>query len=56
MCFRWKAPNAYRSNWNVHGVPMLVRFEIVDGVVKETGRLDEDGIKDGSILHGFIGK
>lgn len=53
---RWKAPNVYREKWNVNGIPMLVKFEYVDGVVSETGRLDEDGIMDEKILSGFIGK
>jgi hypothetical protein len=46
----------YREKWNVNGIPMLVRFEKVDEVVKETGRLDEDGIMDKEILGSFIGK
>ena len=54
--FRWKAPNVYREKWNVHNVPTLVKFECVDGEVKETGRVEEDKIKDEKILYSFINK
>lgn len=35
-------------------MPTLVKFERVDGEVKETGRLEEDGIKDEKSLHIFL--
>jgi len=55
--FRWKDPaNFYRTNWDVHFVPTLVRYQRVDGEVKETGRMMEDGILDEKKLYEFIGK
>jgi hypothetical protein len=36
----------YRKHWNVNGVPTLARFELVNGNVVETARLDENGIMD----------
>jgi hypothetical protein len=54
--FRWRDPkNVYRNNWNVHNVPTLVRYQRVDGEVKETGRLVEGEILDEKKLHDFIG-
>jgi hypothetical protein len=40
----------------VHNVPTLVRFERVDGQVKETGRMTEDGIMDEQQLKALINK
>ncbi|KAL6231595.1 hypothetical protein BDW75DRAFT_219813 [Aspergillus navahoensis] len=43
----WKdLSNVYRTTWNVNNVPTLVRFENVNGTVKETGRLIEGEILD----------
>ncbi|PVI01794.1 hypothetical protein DM02DRAFT_335622 [Periconia macrospinosa] len=42
----WKEPNnVFRTKWNVHNVPCLVRFERgEDGTVKEVGRLIEEQV------------
>ncbi|CZT04553.1 uncharacterized protein RAG0_10974 [Rhynchosporium agropyri] len=50
----WKAQNAFRTDWNLHNVPTLVKFERVDGEVKETARLREEGIKDKQSLDHFV--
>ncbi|CZT09533.1 hypothetical protein WAI453_004769 [Rhynchosporium graminicola] len=50
----WKAQNAFRTDWNLHNVPTLVKFERVDGEVKETARLEEEGIKDKQSLDHFV--
>ncbi|OJJ45964.1 hypothetical protein ASPZODRAFT_17394 [Penicilliopsis zonata CBS 506.65] len=43
----WRDPkNVYRSSWNVHNVPVLARYQRVDGRVVETGRLTEGEILD----------
>ncbi len=55
MKSRWKDKNnVYRTKWNVHNVPTVVRFETVSGVVKETGRLVEDEILNEKKLGNFI--
>lgn len=53
---RWKdLSNVYRTKWNVNAVPSLVRYELVDGNVKETGRLVEAQILDRGRLNKFVG-
>jgi len=53
---RWKdLSNVYRTKWNVNAVPSLVRYELVDGSVKETGRLVEAQILDRGRLNKFVG-
>jgi len=55
-CRRWKKlDNHFRVDWDVHNVPVLVRYQRVDGKVKETGRLIEDEILDGKRLHELVG-
>jgi hypothetical protein len=52
---RWRDPtNVYRTNWNVHNVPALVRFELVDGEVSATGKLIEGEILDKAKLSAFL--
>lgn len=42
---RWRIPtNVFRTTWSIHNVPTLVRYQRVDGDVKETGRLVEGEI------------
>lgn len=54
MC-RWRVQtNVYRTVWNVHNVPTLVRYENVGGEVKETGRLVEGEILDDTKLQKLI--
>ncbi|KAH8763093.1 hypothetical protein F5883DRAFT_498583 [Diaporthe sp. PMI_573] len=51
----WRVPtNVFRTIWNVHNVPTLVRYERVDGEVKETGRLVEGEILDKGRLKGLV--
>ncbi|KAJ6088354.1 hypothetical protein N7486_009615 [Penicillium sp. IBT 16267x] len=51
----WRDPtNVYRTNWNVHNVPALVRFELVDGEVSATGKLIEGEILDKAKLSAFL--
>ncbi|KAL4995338.1 hypothetical protein BDV10DRAFT_174944 [Aspergillus recurvatus] len=51
----WKdLSNVYRTRWNVNNVPTLVRFENVNGTVKETGRLVEGEILDRKKLGEFV--
>ncbi|KAL3478568.1 hypothetical protein BJX99DRAFT_256464 [Aspergillus californicus] len=51
----WKEPsNVYRTTWNVHNVPTLVRFEKQDGRVREVGRLVEGEILDSKRLKAFV--
>ncbi|KAJ5533582.1 hypothetical protein N7494_010134 [Penicillium frequentans] len=51
----WRDPkNVYRTNWNVHNVPALVRFERVDGEVSATGKLIEGEILDKAKLCAFL--
>ncbi|KAF1966884.1 hypothetical protein BU23DRAFT_420101, partial [Bimuria novae-zelandiae CBS 107.79] len=43
----WKdLTNIYRKKWNVHSVPTLIRYQRIDGEVKETGRLVEADLLD----------
>ena len=57
MKSRWRDPNnVFRTKWNVNNVPTLVRYERVDGKVKETGRLTENEILDGQQLQALINK
>ncbi|KAK2010697.1 hypothetical protein LZ32DRAFT_374001 [Colletotrichum eremochloae] len=52
----WKIPtNVFRTKWNVHNVPTIVRYQRLDGAVKETGRLVEAEILDGKRLKELIG-
>ncbi|KAL6704497.1 hypothetical protein ACN47E_008126 [Coniothyrium glycines] len=38
----WKdLDNVHRKKWNINAVPTLVRFQRVDGRIRETGRLVE---------------
>ncbi|KAL0936362.1 Thioredoxin domain-containing protein C21C3.12c [Colletotrichum truncatum] len=51
----WKVPtNVYRTKWNVNNVPTIVRYQRVDGQVKETGRLVEGEILDEKRLRALI--
>ncbi|ORY55844.1 DUF953 domain protein [Pseudomassariella vexata] len=53
----WREPrNEFRNTWNISNVPTLVRFERMDGQVKETGRLVEGEILDDKKLKAFIGR
>jgi hypothetical protein len=55
VTIRWRDPNnVARTKWNVNNVPSLVRFQRVDGQVKETGRLTEDEILDSQRLKGLL--
>ncbi|KAH8890214.1 hypothetical protein GQ53DRAFT_766280 [Thozetella sp. PMI_491] len=48
----WRAAgNIYRKNFDVHSVPTLVRFQRVNGEVKEVGRLVEAELLDEKKLH-----
>ncbi|KAK2063053.1 hypothetical protein LY76DRAFT_504464 [Colletotrichum caudatum] len=52
---RWKIPtNVFRTKWNVHNVPTIVRYRRIDGGIKETGRLVEAEILDEKRLTGLI--
>ncbi|KAJ4289887.1 hypothetical protein N0V90_011220 [Kalmusia sp. IMI 367209] len=43
----WKdLTNVHRTKWNVNAVPTLVRYQRVNGEVKETGRLVESELLD----------
>ncbi|KAJ5155454.1 hypothetical protein N7492_008257 [Penicillium capsulatum] len=51
----WRDPkNAYRTNWAVNNIPTLARYQRVNGVVSETGRLVEGQILDKDGLRKFI--
>ncbi|QKX61770.1 uncharacterized protein TRUGW13939_08926 [Talaromyces rugulosus] len=51
----WKNPsNIYRTDWKVSGVPTLVRYERVDGRVKDVGRISEVEILDKKQFSTFI--
>lgn len=53
--YRWKDPsNTYRTDWKVGGVPTLVRYERVDGKVKDVGRITEVEILDQAQFGNFI--
>ncbi|EEA27221.1 hypothetical protein TMatcc_004499 [Talaromyces marneffei ATCC 18224] len=53
----WKDPkNVYRTKWNVHSIPTLIRYERVDGTVKEVGRLEEAEILDSKRLKDLINR
>lgn len=55
LSLRWRDPkNVYRTNWNVHNVPALVRFERIDGEVSATGKLIEGEILDKAKLGAFL--
>ncbi|KAL4881686.1 hypothetical protein BJY04DRAFT_218127 [Aspergillus karnatakaensis] len=51
----WRDPsNVFRTNWNVKATPTLIRFESVDGGVKEVGRLVEGELLDRKRLKAFL--
>ncbi|KAI5365368.1 putative Thioredoxin domain-containing protein [Septoria linicola] len=51
----WKeAKNVFRTKWNVHNVPTLVRYEKLGSDAKEVGRLIEGEILDESRLQELI--
>ncbi|OHW92574.1 DUF953 domain-containing protein [Colletotrichum incanum] len=51
----WKiSTNVFRTKWNVHNVPTIVRYQRLDGEVRETGRLVEDEILDEKRLKDLI--
>ncbi|KAL3454243.1 hypothetical protein BJX65DRAFT_263049 [Aspergillus insuetus] len=51
----WKdLSNNFRTKWKLSAVPSLVRFETVDGEVKEVGRIVEGEILDRARLGKFI--
>jgi hypothetical protein len=52
---RWRdQKNVFRTTWNVNNVPALVKYERVDGMTKEVGRLIEGEILDGEKLAGLV--
>jgi hypothetical protein len=56
MICRWKdMSNVHRTRWNVNAVPTLVRYQRVDGEVKETGRLVEGELLDQKKLKELVG-
>ncbi|KAL4939691.1 hypothetical protein BDV06DRAFT_224806 [Aspergillus oleicola] len=46
--------NVHRKKWGISCVPTLVRYEVVDGEVREVGRLVEGEILDRGRLNGFV--
>ncbi|KAK1569700.1 uncharacterized protein LY79DRAFT_571383 [Colletotrichum navitas] len=53
----WKvATNVFRTKWNVHNVPTIVRYQRLVGEIKETGRLVEAEILDEKRLKELIGE
>jgi len=53
---RWRdQKNVFRTVWNVNNVPALVKYERVDGVTKEVGRLIEGEILDEERLQRLVG-
>ncbi|KAL4962461.1 uncharacterized protein BDV14DRAFT_106382 [Aspergillus stella-maris] len=51
----WKdLSNVFRTEWGVKCVPTLVRYEVVDGEVRDVGRLEEGEILDAEKLRGFV--
>ena len=53
---RWRnVKNVCRTKWNVKAVPTLVRYQRVEGNVKETGRLVEGELLDQEKLKIFTG-
>jgi hypothetical protein len=55
IVYRWKDPNnVFRTVWNVHNVPALLRFEHTSDGVKEVGRLIEGEILDEQRLNSLV--
>ncbi|PYH47637.1 uncharacterized protein BP01DRAFT_390154 [Aspergillus saccharolyticus JOP 1030-1] len=53
----WKNPtNIYRTTWKVPCIPLLIRYELVDGAMVETGRLAEGEILDEGKLGALVGR
>ncbi|KAL3296121.1 DUF953 domain protein [Colletotrichum asianum] len=51
----WKVrTNVFRTKWDVHNVPTIVRYQLVNGEIKETGRLVEGDILDKGRLQALI--
>ncbi|KAF2208194.1 hypothetical protein CERZMDRAFT_62239 [Cercospora zeae-maydis SCOH1-5] len=51
----WRVPtNVFRTKWNVHNVPTLVKYENLGGEIKETGRLVEREILDDTKLQKLL--
>ncbi len=54
--YRWKdLGNVYRTKWNVNAIPALVRYQRIDGEVKETGGLSEGELLDQKKLKDLVG-
>ncbi|CAN8101433.1 unnamed protein product [Discula destructiva] len=54
---QWRDPkNKYRTVWNVHNVPTLVKYSFMDGEIQETGRLVEGDVLGEKRLRQFINK
>jgi hypothetical protein len=52
---RWRKPdNAFRTNWNVHNIPTLARYEKKNGTVEEVGRLTESEVLDEKRLQDLL--
>ncbi|KAF7715631.1 Uncharacterized protein PECH_002472 [Penicillium ucsense] len=51
----WKdSKNVYRTQWGINNIPALVRYQRVDGEVKETKRLIEGEILDKAKVQAFL--
>ncbi|CAH0047084.1 unnamed protein product [Clonostachys solani] len=51
----WRdSKNVFRTKWDVHNVPTLARFKLVNGKVSEKGRLVEGDLLDAQRLSDFI--
>ncbi|KAG5791624.1 hypothetical protein H9Q69_009312 [Fusarium xylarioides] len=53
----WKKPdNPHKLTWGISAIPTVIRFELRDGSVEETGRLVEAEVYEEGKLQSFVSK
>ncbi|QGI63670.1 hypothetical protein CEK26_007621 [Fusarium fujikuroi] len=51
----WKKPdNPHKLTWNISAIPTVIRFELRDGRIEETGRLVEAEVYEEGRLQNFV--
>ncbi|KAH9863989.1 hypothetical protein J1614_009922, partial [Plenodomus biglobosus] len=53
----YKSPtNTHRTAWQINAIPCVVRYERVDGVVREVGRLVEGEVLEEEALRALVAR
>ncbi|CAG9984459.1 unnamed protein product [Clonostachys byssicola] len=51
-----KPDNYFRTKWNIHNIPTVVRYELRDGKVQEIGRLIENEVIENNNLQSLVSR